>query len=90
MFGHLFHLHTYAGPWGRAVAAVVGVGLLATRAGRPVAKGAIKGGLTAAAAVRDWTSDAVGGAKDLYAESKAELDAQSAETAADSPGISAS
>jgi hypothetical protein len=69
-----------SGGWGIGAAVVIGVGLLAVRGGRPLAKGAIRGYLTAADSVRGatdsirgWTASAVEQAQDLYAESKAEV-----------------
>lgn len=61
-----------SGGWGIGAALVVGVGLLAVRGGRPLAKSAIRGYLTATDTVRGWTANAVEQAQDLYAESKAE------------------
>ena len=62
-----------SGGWGIGTALVVGVGLLAVRGGRPLAKNAIRGYLTVTDAVRGWTASAVEHAQDLYAESKAEV-----------------
>jgi hypothetical protein len=62
------------GGWGWSVALAAGAGLLAWRGGRPLAKRAIRGYLTAADSVRGWTANAVEQAQDLYAESKAEVD----------------
>jgi hypothetical protein len=68
------------GGWGVAAAVVIGVGLLAARGGRPLAKKAIQGYLTVADGVRSAATGARGvaagaleQAQDLYAESKAEL-----------------
>ena len=61
-----------SGGWGIGAALVVGVGLLAARGGRPLAKSVIRGYLTATDSVRGWTANAVEQAQDLYAESKAE------------------
>jgi hypothetical protein len=60
------------GGWGIGAALVVGVGLLAARGGRPLAKSVIRGYLTASDSIRGWTASAVEQAQDLYAESKAE------------------
>jgi uncharacterized protein (DUF697 family) len=76
MFDDLFE--TLSGGWGIGTAAVVGIGLLAARGGRPLAKQAIRGYLTAADTVRGWTATVVEQAQDLYAESRAELDAEAA------------
>jgi hypothetical protein len=62
-----------SGGWGIGAALVVGVGLLAARGGRPLAKNVIRGYLSASDAVRGWTASAVEHAQDLYAESKAEV-----------------
>ena len=62
-----------SGGWGWGVALAAGVGLLAWRGGRPLAKNAIRGYFTATDAVRGWTASAVEQAQDLYAESKAEV-----------------
>ena len=70
-----------SGGWGVVTALVVGGGLLAARGGRPLAKRAIRGYLTAADTVRSWTADVVEQAQDLYAESKAELAASTREAA---------
>ncbi len=64
-----------SGGWGIGTAVVVGVGLLAVRGGRPLAKGLIRGYLTATDTVRGWTANAVEQAQDLYAESRAEATA---------------
>jgi len=68
-----------SGGWGIGAAFVLGVGLVAVRGGRPLAKNVIRGYLTAADAVcgatdtvRGWTASAVEQVQDLYAESKAE------------------
>jgi hypothetical protein len=72
-------LEAASGGWGIGAALVLGVGLIAVRGGRPLAKGAIRGYLTAADSVRTaaetvqgWTASAVEQVQDLYAESKAE------------------
>jgi hypothetical protein len=62
------------GGWGWGLALATGAGLLAWRGGRPLAKQAIRGYLTAADTVRGFTANAVEQAQDLYAESKAEVD----------------
>jgi hypothetical protein len=62
-----------SGGWGWGVALAAGVGLLAWRGGRPLAKSAVRGYLTATDTVRGWTANAVEQAQDLYAESKAEI-----------------
>ena len=69
-----------SGGWGIGAAVVIGVGLLAVRGGRPLAKGAIRGYLSATDSIRGatdsirgWTANAVEQAQDLYAESKAEV-----------------
>ena len=82
-------LETLSGGWGIGTAAVVGAGLLAARGGRPLAKQAIRGYLTAADAVRGWTATVVEQAQDLYAESRAELDAQEAAAEKSSPIVTA-
>ena len=61
------------GGWGIGAALVIGVGLVAVRGGRPLAKNVIRGYLTATDTVRGWTASAVEHAQDLYAESKAEV-----------------
>jgi hypothetical protein len=75
VFGHLLHLHTYTSGWGLGAVVLLGAGLVTTRAGRPLLKGAIKGGLTAAAAVQGWTAGVIEGAQGIYSESRAELEA---------------
>jgi hypothetical protein len=77
VFWHLLHLHTYTGGWGLGAVVLLGAGLVTTRAGRPILKGAIKGGLTAAAAVQGLTTGIVEGAQSIYSESRAELEATS-------------
>jgi hypothetical protein len=69
-----------SGGWGIGAAVVIGVGLLAVRGGRPLAKSAIRGYLSATDSIRGatdsirgWTANAVEQAQDLYAESKAEV-----------------
>jgi|SoiMetStandDraft_5_1073268.scaffolds.fasta_scaffold574273_1 hypothetical protein len=62
------------GGWGWGLALAAGVGLLAWRGGRPLAKGAVRGYLVASDTMRSWTANAVEQAQDLYAESKAEID----------------
>ena len=62
-----------SGGWGIGAALVLGVGLLAIRGGRPLAKNVIRGYLSASDAVKGWTANAVEQAQDLYAESKAEV-----------------
>ena len=78
MLIHLLHLHTYTSGLGLVLVAVAGVGVLATRGGRPLVKSAIKGYLTASEAVRGWAAEAAEEAQDLYAESKAEVAATTA------------
>jgi hypothetical protein len=74
-----------SGGWGWGVALAAGVGLLAWRGGRPLAKSAVRGYLTATDAVRGWTANAVEQAQDLYAESKAEIAAAPATVARRTP-----
>jgi uncharacterized protein (DUF697 family) len=70
-----------AGGIGFAAAAVIGVGLLAARGGRPLLKGAIRGYLSVSEAARTWTATVVEQAQDLYEESKAELAESNGQTA---------
>jgi Protein of unknown function (DUF5132) len=72
-----------SGGWGLGIAALVGVGLLAARGGRPLAKQAIRGYLSVTDTVRGWTADMVEQAQDLYAESKAEVSKRSNRAAAE-------
>ena len=73
-------IESASGGWGIAAAVVVGASLLALRGGRPLAKKAVQGYLTANDTVRGWTASAVEQAQDLYEESKAELAATTNET----------
>lgn len=66
-------IEAVSGGWGIGAAVVLGVGLLAVRGGRPLAKSAIRGYLSASETIRGWTANAVEHAQDLYAESKAEV-----------------
>ena len=73
-------LEVAGGGWGIAAAVLVGGGLLLARGGRPLAKRAIRGYLTATDTVQSWAAGLVEQAQDLYEESKAELAATTNET----------
>ncbi len=69
-------LDTIAGTPGRiiGIGLALGAGILIGRGMRPVAKGAIKGYMSLADRVKEYTAEAGESLQDLYHEAKAERD----------------
>jgi hypothetical protein len=58
------------------VALVGGLGLLAWKGGRPLAKGAITGALVLSERAREMATEVSEQAQDIYAEARSEFDAR--------------
>ncbi|MCL5266071.1 MAG: DUF5132 domain-containing protein [Chloroflexi bacterium] len=62
--------------WGLGLGIAAGALLLAARGGRPLMKGAVKGYLTLSEKVKEATAEVAEELQDVYAEAKAEYEAQ--------------
>ena len=62
------------GAWGLGLALVAGVGLLAWKGGRPLAKRAITGALVLSQRAQELAAETTEQLQDLYAEARSEFD----------------
>lgn len=81
--GELFDALLGGAGWGLGLGAAVGVVSLAGKGLRPVAKEAIKLGMTAGARVQEWTAEMREQADDLVAEARAEQGGEAGSAPAD-------